>query len=687
MKRENKISECENLLTEESPEHLHIRREAIVSGFTDDLFSELEQFEIVTVDISEWDHGELMETLRYELQKELSIIKHIYSRLTSIGSSFFGFGVSAGVESRPDYSRTTDYLNDVSKKKGNHLLVYVNFHGDRPVDGFNWIPKLDTPDNTTIVTDGFQKCDLDNSIEFQIGRLSKEETVDYLTNIHGEIDNGAAVEIHNTHDGNPVAIEIASQQNSLKQQLSGEALRELWSTVYDDKISGEELDLLTDSSHLIDLDQRDVASVTDKTRGEAKELLKQLESKGVVSQKQSGLFTTDKYVKRYTAAQLSGTELSKQHRMSFHDYVEKWVDTYESRVEEMRSRGEGLEGEETISPPDLESELTDPDLFLAIHHLSEIHNNLDQEDFISELEDVNADPSGLFTFGMITQRFFFEDPNEILQELSESILGIEGDIDSELFTSTLSILFDFDLGEFVAELASGWSGEINTDRLDTKNASEPDRMVQKLQKGISSELFDKLPSDVTMALARLVALAVTDSRTAREYFNRFGKTAEKYGLEEEAFCQWMAEVEDLVNELDPETGEDNSESDPYEESFESLDSAIRDRIDLKKYLEENHSQAQNEFQQRVEKIRSKPDRISEQYINCGDQLAKTENTLFPYLWYVFGNEVFSKIILGEQNWEIYGEYKKWSGAREEQEKNFDDDELVLTIDEIEGLFG
>lgn len=629
VKRKSEIQECKQLLADESTDHLHIRRKAIVSEFTNNLLSDLDDCKIVTVEIYEWEYDELMETLRADLQKELSRLKYYYSEITSGGLTLFGFGATGGAETRPDYTRTTDYLQDVSNKSDEHLVVFIEYNGDRPVGNFGWIPKLDIPEDATIITDGFSKCGLDDSEEYSVERLRKEQAVDYLTDLRSDISESEAAKIHEIHDGNPVGIEIANERGSLQERLTGDALRELWSRVYADKISGEEFDLLTGSSHLIDLDQRDVASVTDKTRGEAKQLLEKLESKGVVSEKQSGLFTTDKYVKRYTATQLTGQERSKQHLMSFHDYVEKWMDSYESRVQEMRNKAEGQDGGERISPPDLESGLTDPNLFLAIHHLSEIHDDMDKETFVEDLEEIDAETSGVFAFGMIAQRFFFEDPMEVLQELSESILSIEEEIENERFSGTMSILFGFDLREYISQLSDGWSGDINTEVLDTTNASEPDKVVKKIQTGIDAELYQELPPDVKMAIAYLVALAVTDRRTGKEFFNRFGRTAENHGLKEEAFCQWLEELEKLVDELNPDSEDADADwDDIHEESLDALNSEIRNRLDLREYLEANQSQAQGEFQRRIEEIRSKPDEIAEQYIQCGEQLVQAENSLF-----------------------------------------------------------
>ncbi|SFR99953.1 hypothetical protein SAMN05216559_2286 [Halomicrobium zhouii] len=687
MKRGTEIQECRNILTDETPDHLHIRRKVIVEGFTDDLQSELEEFNVISIDISEWDHAELMETLRYELQRELSTIKYIYSRIKNVGASF-GAGFSAGVEARPDYSRTNDYLHDVSNRTEDNLIVFVNYHGKRPVDNFGWIPKLDIPGDSTIITDGYTDCKFEDSIQFEIGRLSKKQAVSYLTHIDGEVNEEKAAEIHRIHDGNPVAIEIAAERGSLRKKLSGEALQELWASVYEDKISGDELDLLTDSAHLIDLDQRDVASVTDKTRGEAKEILTRLRSKGVVSQKKSGLFTTDKYVKLYTSTKLTGDELSKQHQMSFHDYAEKWVDAHESRMQEMQNQVGGTEEDETISPRDMDPGHTDPNLFLAIHHLSKLNEDMDKGEFIRELEEINGDPSGVFAFGLTAQRFFFEDPTEILQDLSESILGIEGDVENELFSGTLGVLFGFDIQAYANELASGWSGDVNTENLDLGNVSNPDDVVERIQRMMNSDLFEDLPNDVNRALATLIALGVTDSRTAREYYNRFGKTAEKYGLEEDPFCHWLDEIEHLVEELTPELeGEPDQEKDPFKERFDSLDKNIRDRIELREMLEETHTEAQQRLQQRLDLIRDRPNEIADEYIKCGEHLENMNNNIYALIWYAIGHELFAKVVLDGENRKLFAKYNRLAGQRDEQEKAIPNDEIVLSRERVEEVLG
>ncbi len=682
MKWKAEIQECKEVLADEATDHLHIRRQAIVTDFPESLLSELDDYNIISVEIYEWDYDELMETLRADIQKELSLLKYYWSRVKSLGVSISGTGPSGGVEAKPDYQRTTDYLYDVADATESDLVVFINYSGSRPVDGFGWVRKLDIPENATIVTDGFRSCELDNSNEINVGRLGKEQTVDYLTNKRSGIDNEEAVEIHRIHDGNPVAINIAEERGELQEELSGEALHKLWSEVYEGKLSKDEYDLLTDSSHLIDLDQRAVTEVTEMTRGQVNETLSRLEQKGIVSRRQSGLFTTDKYVKKYTATQLKGKELTQQHRLSFRDHAERWVDSHKARMESIRNREEQA-SDGSVSLPDIEEGTYDPNLFLATYHLSNIYEEIDEETYIKELQEVDAETSGVFTFGLVAQRIFFEDPSPVIQALSESILGIDEELQSELLSGTLGVFIEFDIQQFLSELSTGWSGNINTDEFAT-NASQPEELVKKIQESIDGGLFENSPPEVKSALARFISLVMTDSRTASEYFDRIGKTAQKYGLEEDAFCNCAEETQILIDKLNPETDDtDKDIPDHYIKGFEALDGEVRDRIDLEQYLEENRTQAQHEFQQRVRRIRDKPDEIANQYIRCGEQLAETENSIFPYLWYAFGHKMFAPVVLGEENWDIFGNYKEWSGIREEQEKSISEDEIVVTKQEIE----
>lgn len=688
MKREKEISECREAIADESIDHLHIRRKAIATNFSEQLRDGLTDYSVVTVDIWEWDYGELMETLRHDLQKELSTFWYYYSRIKSVGLSFFGGGANAGIEAKPEYSRVSDYLRDVAEDTHNGLVVYVDYHGTESVDGFGWIQKLSVPKDATIVTEEFRECQLDGSEEIEVGRLSQSQTVEGLINRHQDLTTEEAVKIHQIHDGNPVAIDMAEERDSLREPLSGDNLRELWEKVYDQKITGEEQDLLTKSSHLIDLDQRDVASVTDKTRGEANDLLNRLEQKGVVSRKQSGLFTTDLYVKRYTGDQLTGAELSEQHQMSFRTYVEKWVDEYEAQVRELDNSSAGFNQGDGFSLPDFDAGMTNVNLVLAVHHLSQIHDEITQDEFIEELASVDTTASGVFIFGMFTQRFFFEEPTEVIQGLSETLLGVDEELDNELLSSAVGVFFGFDAQELLSILSEGWSGEINTDRLETETASKPQEVVSKIQEDVDLDMYQELPTDVKRAISELITIALTDSRTAREYYTRFGKTAQNYGLEEEAFCDWLDECGNLADILSPETNsEELDDPDPYEEGLKELDNEIRTRIDLEEHLEQNRSHAQRKFQQRVEEVRSRPDEIVEQYVRCGDCLARMENRLFPFLWYAFGHEVFSKIVLGGMHEVLFGEYKEWSGRRKEQEEGLSDDELVVAAEQIESQLG
>jgi hypothetical protein len=180
----------------------------------------------------------------------------------------------------------------------------------------------------------------------------------------------------------------------------------------------------------------------------------------------------------------------------------------------------------------------------------------------------------------------------------------------------------------------------------------------------------------------------TDTRRAREYYTRFGKTAMNYGLEEEHFCDWLDSLEDLADVLNPEIDTDGDDAtDPHTESIESLPSPVRNRLDLKEQLEEHRSQAQQEFRQRIEEIRSRPDRVAEQYIECGQHLEEMENTFFAYLWYAVGNNLFSKIVLGDEHREILIKHYNLKGKRSQQEEEWDEEDIVLTSDEVEDILG
>ena len=332
VKRQREIAHCREVMLEESVDHLHIRRKAIVTDFAHDLRKDIEDdCRVVSVALSEWNSSEALETLRWELQKEKSTSGYVISKLRALGGSITLFGFGAGgeaeIEKGPDYSRVNEYLQDVADQTDGHLVIFIEHHGEKPVDGFGWISKLgELPENATLVTDGFQRCDRKGSEEFEIGRLNEEQTVDYLTGVRGEISENEARRIHRIHDGNPVAIEIALERGCLQEPLSGEALDKLWERVYEDKITGEQFDLLSGSAHLIDLNSRDVSMAVDKTRGECREILSQLEKQGVVSRENTRLFTTDEYVKDYIIRDIGRDDLAESHRESFQFYVEKWVE-------------------------------------------------------------------------------------------------------------------------------------------------------------------------------------------------------------------------------------------------------------------------------------------------------------------------------------------------------------------------
>lgn len=391
-------------------------------------------------------------------------------------------------------------------------------------------------------------------------------------------------------------------------------------------------------------------------------------------------------MKRYVTGKLSSGELSNNHRTSFRNYAEKWVDSYESKIQELRGIEDETEGNQFILD-DVDYGFTDYNLYFAIYHLSKIHNELNIDTFIEELEGVDANNPGVFAFGIIAQRFFFEQPKEVISELSKSFLGIKEEVENEIFSGTFDILMNFNLTGYVHELARGWSGEITTNELSPSNMSDPDEVVRTLQQEIHSELYQSLPPQVKTAIARISVLAYTDSRKAREYYAQFGKTAENYGLEEDPFCEYLEELGELLDLLNPIVDATDEEGkDMVETNFESLERGIRDRIELQDYLEQNRSEAQREFQQRLEKIRNRPNEIVEQYLNCGERLSGTANSLFPYLWYAIGHKQFTSIVLGQKSAEVYGEYKYWYAKREDQEDNADESKLVISLEEIESSF-
>lgn len=676
------------MLEGNQPDHLHIRRRIIVSGFLDNLRDSVDDFRTVTVDISEWEQAEIIETLRNELQKEQGWFSYQISRVKSFGVTIAGFGASGGTERPPDYDRSSGYLRDVAADTNTGVLVFIDYHGQRPVDDFGWIAKLDIPDNATIVTDGFADCGLAGSNQFDIGRLDIQQTVSYLRNIKRRISKEEAAKIHQIHDGNPVAIEMAAERGSFKQPLSGDALNQLWEGVYDDAIGSDGYNLLLQSSELIDLDQRTVAAVTQFNRGQVKEILHDLKQKGVVSEKRSGLFTTDKYVKRYASQQLSRGELSEQHQLSFRHHIELWADNYQSRIEQLQDfSGEG-ENDTQVTPPDFDAGMKDPNFFLAVSHLRDINGGVDRESFVNQIQQVDADPAALFTFGMLAQRFFFDDPFDVLQDLSETLLEIDGDIENELFSGSLGVLFGFDVQKFLSQLANGWTGDITTEQFETGNLSRPDEALENIQMGLNSGTLAELPQDVRSAIAHLTLLPLVDTRKARQYYDIFGKTAKKHGLKEGPFCDWVEEVQVLLDELDIDEGQngDNSQKDPHEEQLEGLGGEIRNRIQLQEALERHQSQAQEQFQRNIERIRDHPEDVANQYVKCGEQLEQLENTVFAYLWYAVGHHMFSKILFGGSNRTIFGKYKELSGRRQEREKETPDQEIVVKKEKIDSWF-
>lgn len=678
MRRQEEISECESLINKEEIDHLHIRKKAIVSDFIDELQTTVERdVNIISVDIAEWDYDEVMETLRWELQRQLSPIRYYISRAVAVTIQ----GIGSERERKPNYQRVKEYISTVSSNIDGDLVLLVNHHGETPVDGFGWISKLQgLPENTTLLTHGFQRCTRDESKELTVGRLSVQQTTDYLTNERPDLSEEKAAKIHNVHDGNPAALKIALENDELGSPLTGENLDRLWSEVYDDILSRDERDLLYGSAHLVDLDSKDVALSVEMTRGECEDILKNLQSKGVVSQKKSGLFTTDWYVKHYITTQKRDQELSNNHEAAFKNYAEKWIDNYEAQME-----NSFIENEQTdVQSGSSQQELMNVDLFLAAHHLANAYPTVDQETFITQLEEVDRPSSGVFSFGVFVQRFFFEEPFEVIEKLSESILGMDDDAENTLFSGTLAILMDFDLKGYIDDLSDGWSGDIRTNELPTGTASDPTAVLQSIQNKLDLEVFEHMPTDVRLAVAHFLTVPYADDRTANEYYSRFGKTAEKYGLEEEAYTGWLNELEDLIELLDPDANsQDGGQTHPLEENLDSLDKEIRTRIGLQELLEQNRTEQQQEFQQHLDYIRDRPSQIAEQYISCGEKLAEAENPLFPYLWYLLGHRVLLEIILNQKSTEVYGEYKYWVAKREDYESEFNEDELVITTDIIE----
>lgn len=683
MRRISEIDECRQYLRDEETDHLHIRRRVIATEFVDEFLDDLNDYNIITVDVATWEYDQLVYDMRWAVQEELSKARYLLSRLKSFGLTLSGYGAKGGLEAEPNYARTSTYLDNVAEPEQGTVL-FLRYTGKKPIEDFAWINQLDVPSTVTLVTEGFRGCQRKDSAAVSVGRLKLEQSVEYITALRPNLDEQDAANIHELHDGNPAAIEMAHERGAIAEPLTGDALEDLWMQVYDDKISAEEYDLLKDSAHLIDLDRVDVATVSDKSRGEVRDLLKSLESKGVVSRRKSRVFNTDKYVKEYTANKLGDKIVTEKHRTVFRNHAESWVSTHNSRLQEIQNTTrEVADGDPAL--PDFDAGVADTNLFIAAHHLSEIYSELDREKFVEEIQAVDADTSGLFAFGMMAQRFFFEEPTEVIQDLAEAILGIDEDIENEFFSGTLGVLFDFDFSEYVTELSKGWSdNSIETDDLNI-NWSEPTNTIERIRENVNLELYTNLPPKIKTSVLHFIAVPFTDTRRAREYYQKFGRTATENGFDEEPFQDWLDEMEILLDELSVEVDADDSDSrsDPHERRLEEVQQGIRDRIDLEEYLAENRSQAQTEFQRRLERIRERPEEVTQQYIRCGEELERMENEMFAYLWYAIGHHLFSKLVLGEPRWAIHGKYQRLSGKREEYENRRDTDELVMPMEKVE----
>ena len=90
MKRQEEVNSCISLIEDETVDHIHIRKKAIVSDFIDELQREMENDSITVVssDVAEWDTDEIMETIGWDLQKELSTVKYYFSRIKSLNWGF-----------------------------------------------------------------------------------------------------------------------------------------------------------------------------------------------------------------------------------------------------------------------------------------------------------------------------------------------------------------------------------------------------------------------------------------------------------------------------------------------------------------------------------------------------------------------------------------------------------------------
>lgn len=686
MKRTRDIQQCRELLADEDIDHVHIRKLAMAKGFVDDLHINLEQdHTVVTVDISQWEYDELMESLYWELRRALPRRNRVvrwFKRLEITLRAKWVHVTPSDIE-KPDYSKVRTHLNEVASSTDGDLIILVTHNGEKPVDNFSWVPKLgELPKNATLVTQGFQHCDLDNTKQLNIGRLDEEDTVEYLT---GEMDMNEkeALKTHAVHNGHPVAIEMALESGRPQKPLSEEDLEKLWFKVYENQISEEELHLLRNASHLIDLDYRDVALTVDKNASECRNILRSLENKGIVSQRDSKRFAADRYVKRHVRAQVRDPKLADHHRTSFKHYGDRWVNKHESLMRDTDHRLGGTRDDKhrTITT---ELNVADIDLFLAVHHLAEAEETTTIEEFISEIERLDGDNASIFMFGVYAQRFFFDDPVDVIKGLSDALLDIEDESD-DFMSDTLDILVGTSIREYISVLSKGWSGGGGTAEFDTDLWGEPEKQLTTLQDQIDIDFYQSLPPEVQIALVRIIALPKLPSRVASNQLQLTGRTAERNGLKEGAFCAWADEVETLLDMLDPEieVDDEDGDQDHIEVRYESLDAAVQDRIELEARLEEHRSEAQQNFQQRLDSLRDERDEIADQYIKCGEALAETPNPVFPYIWFAFGHKMFADIVLGGKHIDLKSKYTYYLAKREDHENGLSDEEVVVPMDRVE----
>jgi hypothetical protein len=628
-----------------------------------------------------------MATMRWELQRELSPLRYYTSRIKSFGANILSIGASVERERPPEYVRIKRYIKQIANSTEKDLVIFISQPESELIDDFGWLSKIhDINHGATLVTGGFQRCERENSDEFEIGRLSIEQTAELINKSGKQVTDKEVEKIHSTHDGNPVALEIALESSDLYTPLSGRQLERLWSEVYDDKITGRELDLLLGGSHLIDLHYRDVSNTVEMTAGECKELLQNLANKGVVSEERSRVYTTDKYVVRYVQKEISDEEFREHHRDAFRNYAGNWIDTYVTEMEDVPDNPEEV-GDDEFFVDEPAFQYSDPDLALAIHHLSQIYRDINVGKFVSELNGLDGDTSAVFVFGIIAQKYFFENPQEPISKMADTILGIDDKTEIEFISGTFDIIFNLNIREVVSQLSEGWSGKIDTSEIELGNISSPRDKVRKVQENIDSELYDTFPAEVRRAIAQVPILLFAHNRPARDFYNRFGKTAEKYGLDEPAFTSFLSEVTELIDIMDVTVDSSNGTSnEPIKNELQGLNSEIRNRIELEQQLKQNHSEAQEEFQQRMTKIRNKKEDIVRQYINCGDELEKTPNNIFPYLWYAIGEKVFTEIFLEKKSGDIHGKYMYWLAKRENQEEGMSDEEIVITHEQVESIF-